>query len=79
MFVNGVLSSEKSLNAGVPQGSVLGPLLFLVYINDIADELIGKARPYADNISLIYSSSNLTDIEIIVNDDLKKLKEWADK
>lgn len=79
VFVNGVLSNEKELNAGVPQGSVLGPLLFLLYINDIADELTGKARLYADDTSLSYSSSDCEEIEIIINNDLKKLKEWANK
>ena len=77
VFVNGVLSSEQSTNAGVPQGSVLGALLFLIYINDIADGLIGKVRLYADDSSLSYSSSNLADTEIILNYDLRKLKEWA--
>ena len=79
VFVNGVLSNEHNTNAGVPQGSVLGPLLFLIYINDIADGLVGKVRLYADDTSLSYSSSNLAEIEMILNNDLKKLKEWADK
>ena len=79
VFVNGVLSSRKTLNAGVPQGSVLGPLLFLIYINDIADELTSKARLYADDTSFSYSSSDLAEIEIVLNDDLGKLKEWANK
>ena len=70
MFVNGVLSDELLLNAGVPQGSVLGPLSFLIYINDIADKLLGKTRLYADDTSLSYLSSELAQIEIVVNNDL---------
>ena len=77
VFVNGVLSDELPLNAGVPQGSVLGPLLFLIYINDIADNLLGKMRLYADDTSLSYSSPEIAQIEIVLNNDLKKLKEWA--
>ena len=79
VFVNGVLSNDLPLNAGVPQGSVLGPLLFLLYINDIADKLVGKTRLYADDTSLSFSSSILAEIETVLNNDLKQLKEWATK
>ena len=74
-FVNRTLSNAKGINAGVPQGLVLGPLLFQIYINDIADQLTGKVRLYADDTSLSYSSSNLAQIEIILNNDLQKFKE----
>ena len=56
------MSSEKVLSVGVPQGSVLGPLLFLLFINDIDDYLVGMARLFTDNTSLSYSSVNLAKI-----------------
>jgi hypothetical protein len=43
------LSELDDLKAGVPQGSVLGPLLFLVFINDIADDMLGLSRLFADD------------------------------
>ena len=79
VFINGVYSSEKPISAGVPQGSVLGPLLFLIYINDITDNLTGMARLFADDTSLSFSSTNLAVIERVVNNDLFTLKEWATK
>ena len=59
MFVNGVLSYEAILIAGMPQGSVSGHLLFLLLINDIADDLIGMARLFADDTSLSFPSADL--------------------
>ena len=68
--INDSLSSPKHTNAGVPQGSVLGPLLFLIYVNDIADSLEGSARLFADDTSISYSSSNIQNLQLIINEDL---------
>jgi hypothetical protein len=58
VLVNNELSDSSLLKAGVPQRSVLGPLLFLLYINDITDILGNLARLFADDTSLSYSGNN---------------------
>ena len=70
-------SNYLPLSAGVPQGSVLGPLLFLIYVNDITDSLLSLTRLYADDSSLCYSATSLKDIEGIINQDLKSVSSWA--
>ena len=56
---------------------MLGPLLFLIYVNDISDSLLSLTRLFADDSSLYYSASNIADIEGIVNHDLRFLTSWS--
>ena len=77
VIVNSSSSSFLSTSAGVPQGSVFGPFLFLLYINDIIDNLQSIARLFADDTSMSQSSSNLTEIETVLNKDLDSILDWA--
>ena len=54
VILNGQVSSRTGVKAGVPQGSILGSLLFLIYINDLADDLSSNAKLLADDTSFIF-------------------------
>ena len=70
--VNGKLSETKMVLSGVPQGSVLGPLLFVLFINDLPDNIKSAIKVFADDVKLIGNASHQHDIE----DDLKELEHW---
>ena len=71
------MSSFKFLHAGVPQGSVLGPLLFLIYVNDVAENMSSLCRLYADDNSLQHISTNVETIQQQLNNDLHRLDMWS--
>jgi hypothetical protein len=56
---------------------VLGPLLFLLYVNDIADNLLNLTRLFADHASLSYSSQSPYTIEDVINSDLESISIWS--
>ena len=75
--VNGVDSDVGDLEVGVPQGSCLGPLLFLIYINDLPQAVqASSVTMYADDTSLCHQSHDLTRLNEAINSDLRKLETW---
>ena len=78
VVINGSSSSWKSVTSGVPQGSVLGPILFIIYINDIDLGLTSKLSKFADDTKMGINANN---DEAIANlkSDLKKVEEWSEK
>ena len=75
--INGFDSSKLHIHCGVPQGSTLEPLLFLLYINDLRFALKDAiASHFADDTCILYASNKLKSIETILNCDLKSTSEW---
>ena len=75
--VRGTMSNKNDLSLGVPQGSILGPLLFLLYIDDMVNVIShGKVTMYADDTTLYVSGTSLNDIQFKLQEDLIALKNW---
>ena len=78
VVINGNMSSWKCVSSGVPQGSVLGPLLFLIFINDIDDGINSEILKFADDTKL-YRKVNNTDDSVLLQSDLDKLVDWSQR
>ena len=76
VVVDGEVSSWKSVLSGVPQGSVLGPILFLVYINDLEEGVTGKLLKFADDTKLFRKVKEIGDKQNL-QDNIDKLVKWS--
>ena len=75
--INGESSEPLEINCGVPQGSVLGPLLSLLYINDLPNiSNVLDFYLFADDMNIYYESNSIQDLEKTINKELNKLYLW---
>ena len=77
VVLNGQVSTWTSVNVGVRQGSMLGPLLFLIYIKDLSDNLPSHVRFFADDTSLFSVIHDINASSGELNEGLKKISELA--
>uniref|UniRef100_A0A2D4JW71 Reverse transcriptase domain-containing protein n=1 Tax=Micrurus paraensis TaxID=1970185 RepID=A0A2D4JW71_9SAUR len=71
--IGSAISNPAPVNSGVPQGSVLGPTLFILYINDLCNHLISNCILFADDVKLFNTTDNAT----ILQSDLDYVSEWS--
>ena len=76
VHINKTFSELGNLLCGVPQGSILGPLLFLLYINDMPQGIDCELLRYADDTCLIFQHKDIHEIEIVLNKNLSTLCDW---
>ena len=74
--IAGTLSPFRNVTSGVPQGSILGPLLFLVYVNDMCSAVNCKLLLYADDSALIVPGKDVKEIELQLTKELKSISNW---
>ena len=77
--VNGHVSNFLPITCGVPQGSVLGPLLFLIYVNDLPNvSMVLQFYLFADDTSIYVDSDDLITLQKTLNQEIRKVKKWLD-
>jgi len=74
--VSGTKSTTANITCGVPQGSILGPLLFLIYVNDMSSATKNKLLLYADDSCILVSGQNKCQIEQALSQDLNEVSQW---
>ena len=74
--INTSYSSPSNLISGIPQGSILGPLLFLLYINDLPQAVASDLLLYADDTCIVFQHENVTEIEKQLLKDFSSLCDW---
>jgi hypothetical protein len=77
VVLKGSNSEWKTINAGVPQGSILEPLLFLLFINDIVTDIKASIQLFADDTSLYVAVDSPQNAADIINKDLEKIHQWS--
>ena len=77
VVINGVASNLLCIESGVPQGSILSPLLFLIHVNDITSDIVTDINLFADDTSLLDVVDNPESSSERLNHDLSKLNTWA--
>ena len=78
MELNGVKSESRNVVSGIPQGSVLRPLLFLIYTNDLLDHVKSIIYMYADDTKVYREIDSDTDVHTL-QEDLRIMSEWSNK
>ena len=76
VVIDGERSTDATVDSGVPQGTVLGPLLFILYINDIADNISSSIKLFADDC-LLYRQINTKEDAALLQKDLDILTQWS--
>ena len=79
VLLNGQTSDWETMKEGVPQGSILGPLFFPIYVNDLTDNLNSNVKLFTDDTSLFSEISDPLETANVLNNDLRKIREWAEQ